>query len=269
MSNDSVIDRGRDSEPTSAHRIIGMLNVSLAGVMLLCGACSGFYLIMQVTLAPFSGAYMQSMQEGLHAQAKQEYEKRIAELQAQEAAAASEPEKAQLAAERQTLERKGPIQVQIPDMMSLYRDPRLMGYLVADPVTGVLVNALMLISGIGLIAAKNWARKLALWVAGLKIARLVLLYGYAIAVVVPLFAAQMGEIMEKTVASAPQRPGTQLPPNFGQTVAMFYGIALSASGVVMILGGAVYPIIMLWVLTRPKVKAACGELPTSLSAGLP
>jgi hypothetical protein len=269
MANDLSPDRSRAAQPTSAHRMIGMLNVSFAGVMLLCGACSGFYLLMQVTLAPFSGVYMQSMQEGLRAQGKQEHEKKIAALQAQEAAAATEPEKAQLAAERQALEQKGPVEIQIPDMMSLYRDPRLMGFLVADPLSGVLLNAFMLISGIGLFAAKNWARKLALWIAGFKIVRLVLLYGYAIVVVVPLFAAQLGEMMEKTVSSVPQRPGAPLPPQFGQTVAMFYGIALSASAVMMILGGAIYPIIVLWVLTRPKVKAACGEIPTGAPAGSP
>jgi len=247
-----------------------MLNVSFAGVMLLCGACSGFYLLLQVTMAPFSGAYMQSMQEGLHAQAKQEHEKKIAALQAQEDAATTEPEKSRIAAERQALEQKGPVEVQIPDMTSLYRDPWLMGFLVADPLSGMIVNSLMLISGIGLIAAKNWARKLALWVAGFKIARLVLLYGYAIVVVVPLFAAMMGEMMEKTISTVPQRPGAPLPANFGQSIAMFYGIALSAGAVMMILGGAVYPLVVLWVLTRSKVKAACGELSTKeLPAGSP
>lgn len=267
MASDFSPVGSRAAQPTTAHRMIGMLNVSFAGVMLLCGACSGFYLLMQVTLAPFSGAYMQSMQDGLHAQAKQEHQKRIDALQAEEAAATTEPEKARLAAERQTLEQKGPAEVKLPDMMSMYRDPWMMGFLVADPASGMPLNALMLISGIGLIAAKNWARKLALWVAAFKIVRLVLLYGYAIVVVVPVFAAKMGEMVESTVRSAPQRPGAQLPPQFGQTIAMFYGVSLSAGAVIMILGGAIYPCIVLWVLTRPKVKAACGELPAKLSAG--
>lgn len=267
MASEVAPDRNPAAQPASAHRMIGMLNVSFAGVMLLCGACSGFYLMLQVTMAPFSGAYMQSMQEGLHVQAKQEHQKRIAALEAEEAAASTEPEKARLAAERQALEQKGPAEVQFPDMLTLYRDPWLMGYMVADPATGLPLNALMLISGIGLIAAKNWARKLALWVAGFKIVRLVLIYGYAIVVVVPMFAAKMGEMVETTVRSAPQRPGAQLPPQFGQTVAMFYGVSLSAGAVIMILGGAIYPCIVLWVLTRPKVKAACGELPAELPAG--
>ena len=48
-------------------------------------------------------------------------------------------------------------------------------------------------------------------------------------------------------------------PPAGQTIATAYGIALTSSAVLMILFGAIYPAIMLWVLTRPKVKAACGE----------
>ncbi|MBL9121991.1 MAG: hypothetical protein JNG90_00030, partial [Planctomycetaceae bacterium] len=97
-------------------------------------------------------------------------------------------------------------------------------------------------------------------VAGLKIARLVLVYGFAIAVVVPLFAAMMGEMMEKTMSSMPQRAGGPPPAaQFGQGIAMFYGFALSAGAVLMVLVGMIYPLIMLWVLTRPKVKAACGD----------
>lgn len=249
---------------TSAHKMIGTLNVLFAGIMLLCGVCSGASVLMQVAMAPVSESYQKQMFEGMEAKMQQDREQRIAELKQQEEEAADDEQKAVYAAEREALEQQPPANMPMADIMAAYRDPRLIGYMIADFSSGILFNLLMLASGIGLIASRSWARIMGLWVAWLKIARLVLVYGFAIAVVVPVFSKAMGEMMDKM--QIPQQPGAPPMPDMGQTVATVYGIALSAGAVMMILFGAVYPIIMLWVLTRPAVKAACGEVPVQTSA---
>ena len=205
-SDTTSADRPASPPRTSAHRLIGMLNVSFAGVMLLCGACGSVSMLMQVAMAPLSEGYQRTMIEALKAQRQQEHDKSIAELKEQEEATENEEEKAQLAAQRKTLEAQPPADVPIADMMAAYRDPKLIGYLVADSITGLVLNALLLASGIGLLAARAWARKLAIWVAGLKIARLVLVYGFAIAFVIPTFSKQMGEVAEQMVGQLPSRP---------------------------------------------------------------
>lgn len=243
----------------SAHKMIGTLNILFAGIMLLCGACSGFGMLMQVAMAPLSEGYQKTMQEALLAQQQQVHQRQVDALQEQEDTTTDADEKARLAAARQQLESRKPVEVPMADMMGMYRDPTLVGFLVTDAVTGLILNALMLTSGIGLLAARGWARKLALWVGGLKIARLMLVYGFAIAVVVPFFATKMGEMVEKMISQMPQRPGAPPPAQISQAAAMGYGISLSAGAVIMIIGGVIYPIIVIWVLTRPHVKAACGE----------
>ena len=247
--------------PTSAHKMIGTLNVLFAGLMLLCGACSGVSALMQVAMAPMTEGYQKTMQETINAQAQKEQDKKIDALKEQEAAATTDEEKAELAAKRQALEDRPPPEIPMADMMAAYRDPRLIGYVIGDIASGLLLNIFLFISGIGLLAARAWARKMGLWVAALKIVRLVVVYGFAIAVVVPVFSEKMGEMMEKMTTQMQQQQPAGAPPmpQIGQTLAAVYGIAMSAGAVLMILFGTVYPIIMLWVLTRPKVKAACGE----------
>jgi hypothetical protein len=250
--------------PTTAHKLIGTLNVLFASALMLCGACSGVGLIMQVAMAPMSEEVQKNMQEAMQAQQKQELQKKIDDLKAREDAAPTDEEKSKLAAERQALELQPPLELPMADMMGVYRDPIFIGYLAADFTTAVVLNLLLLASGIGLLAAKAWGRKLGVWVAALKILRLVAVYGFALIFVVPVFSQKMGAMMDKFMAQAQQRqqqnqPGAPPMPPMGKTVGTVYGMLLSAGAVVMMLFGAIYPIVMLWVLTRPKVKAACGE----------
>ena len=46
-------------------------------------------------------------------------------------------------------------------------------------------------------------------------------------------------------------------------------VAVFVGAILMIVFGAIYPAIMLWVLTRTKVKAACGEPESEPAAGSP
>ena len=64
MANDpSAGAAPRPTPPTTAHKLIGTLNVLFACVMGLCGVCSGAGLLMQVAVAPMSEQVQQNMQE--------------------------------------------------------------------------------------------------------------------------------------------------------------------------------------------------------------
>src|SRR6202040_3864502 len=58
-------------------------------------------------------------------------------------------------------------------------------YLWADLATGPVLNLLMLASGVGLTQLRVWARKMALWVAVLKIVRILALTLIFTLVIVP------------------------------------------------------------------------------------
>ncbi|HEY2840811.1 MAG TPA: hypothetical protein VGJ26_16760 [Pirellulales bacterium] len=245
---------------TSAHKMIGTLNLIFASVLLLVGACCGVSVMGQVAMAPINDNFQKSMQEGINAQAKIERQKKIDELQAQEEAAATEADKEDLAAKRKLLEQQPLRQAPVVEMMAPYRSPKLIGYMVADLSTSLALNLLLFISGIGLLGAKSWGRRMGIWVAALKIIRLVLVYGFALFFVVPELSQKMGEMMEKMTAQvAQQQPGQPQMPQVGQTVGTVYGVMMSSGAVLMIIFGPIYPIVMLRVLTRPKVKLACGE----------
>jgi hypothetical protein len=114
-------------------------------------------------------------------------------------------------------------------------------------------NVLMLISGVGLIRLREWGRKLAVWVAALKIVRLIVLYGIFIMVMVPIFVKLILDMFEEMAQSLP--PGAGRPPIAGMTT--MFGTMFSVSAVAVMILGSIYPGIVLWLLTRPGVKAAC------------
>lgn len=275
MSTERFSDRPLSGQPpTSAHKMIGTLNLIFASVLLLCGLCMGGSTLMQLAVAPMT---QEAMHQQLEAQAKLEQQNKIDAIKAQEAVAISDEEKEKLAAARQALETQDPAEAPLAEMMddmnSMYRNPTLIGYTVTDFATGLLLNILMFASGIGLLAAKSWGRKLGVGVAILKIARLLILYGFAIFFVVPVVSDKMGDMVGKAAEQAqkqqPQRPNQPPLPQMDKTIKTVYNVMGTTSAVLMIVFGVIYPIIMWRVLTRPKVKLACGEVADVYPPALP
>ncbi len=249
--------------PTTAHKTIGTLNIVFAGLLLLCGLCSGVQMGSQLVLAPF----MQNVQQQVAVQAEKERQKKIETLEKQEAAAKTDQEREKIQEKRKALDDQ-PDPPEFADMFSWANDARIMGYAGVDILSSLVLNVLMLIAGIGLLSSREWARKMGLWVAGIKVLRLVVLYSFAIVVVVPVYAQKMGEMFEKMEKmQAQMQPGRAAPPMppVAAQIATGYAIAMTGGAVLMIIGGSVYPIISLWVLRRQNVKAACGR--SGLGAG--
>jgi hypothetical protein len=239
---------------SSAPKTIGILNIIFAALLLLCGVCSGMNIMMQSAMGPMMAMHQQQFQQALEA----ERQEQIQRLQAQEQAAQDEQEKADLRAQQERL--KAQPLPRMPNIMGFMQDPLVQGYYIVDIFSGLLLNALLLISGIGLVGMKEWGRVTALWTAGLKIVRLVVLYGFFAVVGVPVivqqFTAMFRQMLDEFGRMAP--PGQKMPgPNELAQMGTGMGIMMTASAVAIIIFGVIYPVIMLIVLTRPNVKAAC------------
>src|SRR5262249_60773405 len=117
----------------------------------------------------------------------------VRQLEAREVAAPVGGQRSLLRNERRALEASHDSDVERHlDLPAINRDLLWMSwYFCADFVTGPVLNLLMLAAGIGLTQLRVWARTLALWVAVLKLVRLVVLTASFVVVVVPLVAGAL------------------------------------------------------------------------------
>jgi hypothetical protein len=242
--------RPKTAIPTS----IGVLNITFGSVLLLCGICTGLNMAMQSAMMPMFGQQQQQFQQIMEA----ERAKQLKDLKKLEEAAPNAEEKATFEGQRKALEAQ-PIP-KMPDMAKFYEEVNIPAYGIADAVSGLILNILMVIAGIGLLGFKEWARQLGLWVAALKMVRLVALYGFFAIVMAPniskAFTSMFQEMAEGMAKGAPPGQKVPAPAEFAQ-MGMAMGVMMTAFAIGMIIFGAIYPIIVLILLSRPRVKAAC------------
>ena len=140
-------------------------------------------------------------------------------------------------------------------------------YLRLDVLTSPILNLLLVVSGIGLILRKNWARILALATAALKLIRLVGLTAFLVSSVIPgvsdafdsLLATETGrqiiaQKIEEQQAQQGAPPGGPMPSP-EEIARVLRGIG-TGGAIFVACFGSVYPIIVLILLTRPGARAA-------------
>jgi len=147
----------------STPRLFGILSI----IFSILAACVSAYVL---AMALFMPMLAETMEEARKA-AQEASEEELKALEEQEAAATTEEEKAdlqdELQAEREALELM-PKPVQMHPFGAM-QDPKVGLYNIVNGSSGLFLNLLMFISGVGLLYRKEWARKLTLWVAGIKI----------------------------------------------------------------------------------------------------
>jgi hypothetical protein len=229
---------------TAIPKTIGILNIIFGFLLLLCVVCSSMNLIMQQAMAPVMAGMQQDIQRQLDGQRQLQ----LQNLQDLEKLALDEGEKAALRAKRQALQAQPAPKA--PNFGNLAPNAVVQGYMIAEAVSGFLLNILMIVAGIGLLIYKQWARVLAIWVALLKIIRLIVLYSIYIAVVVPnaveQFTGFFKEVIEEAEKAAPA--GQKLPGAALDQFAAFIAVGMSAFAIGMIIVGVIYPIIVLILL---------------------
>jgi hypothetical protein len=239
-----------EGPPTSIPRVIGIMNIIFAGLLLLCGLWQIVNVALQSTMAPMMAGQQAQAQKAMEQQRQAE----LRDLQQREKASKDPQEKAALQAQEKALQAQ-PVP-NLPDMTQFMNNPRTKTFTLADAATGMLLNILLLVSGIGLLKYREWGRVTALWVAALKIVRLIALYSFFIVAIVPDAVQQFRRIFEEMAKAGP--PGQKGPgPEQFATFATAMGIAMTVYGILMILIGSIYPLVVLILLTRPRVKAAC------------
>lgn len=246
-------------------RTIGIFNLIFGGLLLLCGlGCLNLSVpgLLKNPNYRIDPKQVDQVTEQMRRQI-------ITELRQKEASAPTEAEKARLRGERQQIEANpGSFAARIDIRQANRALKDLWRYVWAEVVSGPVLNLLLLISGIGLILLKNWARVLAVVVAALKLVRLVALCAFATVVVLPgltrmaddMARTEVGKaVMTKSMEDQRARQGGAAPAQ--QMSAEDLVRVLKAFGMVYFLAvtclGAIYPVIVLVVLTRPGARAAC------------
>lgn len=242
---------------TGIPRTIGILNIVFGVLLLLCGVCSGLNVVTQSAFGPMIAAQQKQVQQALEA----ERQAKLKKLQEQEEAAEDEEQKAAIRAQHKLVQAQ-PVPV-VPDTSKFMTAPGLQSYMIADALSGIMLNVLMMISGIGLLAFKEWARVVALWVAAVKILRLAALYGYFALAVAPVMAQQFRAMFEEMAKAAP--PGQKaISPEELATISTSMGVMMTGSAIGIMVLGFIYPAVVLILLTRSSVKAAFAVRSTGL-----
>jgi hypothetical protein len=243
-------------------RTMGILNIVFGSLLILAGLGK----VVSTLYMPAVSAMMRAQQAKMEADALAKEQEDVADLLAglaeREKAATTPAQKEEIEAERAAIRsRPKPF---VPNMTAgteVAQDPAFVRFNWGEILTGLALNAPMLASGIALLRLREWGRRLALWVAGLKLVRLLVLTIASLIVVAPLMTRMMGQEFEK-VGTQMQQAGRGAGPVQAQQLKQmrfFTGIAMTASYVGFYALGAIYPAVVLRVLTRPGVRAACND----------
>jgi hypothetical protein len=234
-------------------KVVGILNIVFASGILLCGLCTSVYIAMMPGLLKATV----TMQKEAVKRFEEEQKADLKKLEDAEQVAKTDEEKAEIEKERIEVRSRPKPNFGFNDPTALgFDDPKLKGFMWLDMLTSVVLNVMMLVAGIALVNRKPLGIKLGLWTAGLKILRLIAIYSiFAIAIVPPL-AQGMAKLAIQAMNA--QVTGKPMPPTIDQAFFVrTYTVTYTVMAVGMILVGSIYPIITLWLLSRPGARAAC------------
>jgi hypothetical protein len=260
MAMSNALPPGYAVPNTSLPKTTGTLNIIFASVVLL-------FVLLQIGMtlvAPMLIEFAQSSVREAQAKAVTSRKQQIAALKKDEAEAKTEEEKKQIRAQIKAIEdRPLPAGPDVKALVGKLDTPMMRAYSWTDMGTALILNVLMLASGIGLLRLKESARRLAIWVAGLKIARLVILMVVQVVFILPVTTKMQQEMIADMGGSgAPNAQAAQMTAKMGAA-------AGSAMTLILSVLSMVWPILMIVLLTRPGSRAAClaASKPPSVEAG--
>jgi hypothetical protein len=248
-------------------KTLGVLNLVIGGLLVLGGACCGLSWVM----TPFMNRGMEEATRKTQAQAAETRKARIEALEHREKTAQTEEDKQQAKAEREKLEaEKEDVTLNFSFQMDM--GWQTTAYFAAEMVTGLILNIALMVAGVGLIRLAHWGRTLSLWVAGLKLAYLLILNAVLALVVAPELGRKFGEYVDRQMesvqrmAAAKGQPAAPMVLPKGQ-MGMIYAVYFMIYAVLSVFIGAIYPAILLWLLNTPGVRAACAGPKPALEPG--
>jgi hypothetical protein len=236
-------------------RTFGWLNVVFGVILLLAGA----YSVAMFFLAPRVLRWVQGQVQPLIDFQKQQRDSKIAELKKQEEAAKTEAEKKEFQDRRAAIESAAaPPNDMFADIQNwnIYNDRRVATYFWREVSAGILLNLLMIIAGIGLLRAAEWARRLTVGVSWIKIARRLAMIATTMLLIMPITTGKVREVYAKMDAQI-AKGGGRTPPFPLTSMAPIIAVATAAGTVFEGVVASVYPALAIWYLTRPRARAAC------------
>jgi hypothetical protein len=236
-------------------RSFGLMNIIFGAILLLMAIGYGAFYVYGPKIQKYFSQPFQQIQE----KQKSDRAAKIAELKAAESAAKTDAEKQTLAAERAAVEAKVELDMSAFEelqKMNAYTEPKLAIYEIFDISTAVVLNVLMIVAGGGLMALAEWARRLAIWVARLKILRWIAMIIGSMVWIIPMTLEKTEPAMAALDAQI-KASGSGAPPF---SLSMFARWSIIAGVLIMVCSAiiaCVYPAILLWYLSRPAARAAC------------
>ncbi len=134
------------------------------------------------------------------------------------------------------------------------QDRRVKIYNAVETASGLALNGLMILAGAALIGLREWGRKAALAVAGIKLVRLAVLVGVSVFVMVPIQVASMSKELIEVKA---QMNGAAASPAMVMISPQWISAQSMAGLILNALVASIYPILLLIKLNNARVRAAC------------
>jgi hypothetical protein len=235
-------------------KTLGILNIIFGVLLVLYGLCQVGGLLAAPALVQFAEKTVKDVQAQQEAQQK----KQLKDLDDRAAAAKTDEEKQAIEKEKaNVLAAPPPPQpVDMSAMTGQLRDPTVMAYSYLQFGTGVLMNILLIVAGIGLIRLTSWGRSLSLWLAGLQIVRLAIIAAVGLVVIQPITAVNTEKMLAKMEADAKVQggaPGAAASVQAARTMAGMSSLFIVA----YLVFGSIYPVVTLILLNSAGARAAC------------
>lgn len=246
-------------------KTFGVLNALLGGLLFLCGGgCLRAELPFLLDNNPLQVAAGQA--EEVVEQMRRQL---VIDLRASEGSTPAGPAREGIVKARTRIESQAN-DVASLDFAKVNADlPWVTRYLWADGLTGPPLNLALVAGGLGLAFRKNWGRVLSVWTAAAKVVRLTALAGLFAFAVVPhlgrtarefarseLIGVIVRGVFKAQEAVSPGKHSVTLLLSAEETIRATQSACYGLAGLVLCFG-AIYPVVLLIVLTRPSVRLAC------------
>jgi hypothetical protein len=230
-------------------KTLGVLNIVFGAILL----AYSWLMIGGFAFNGMSAGPAQALEKAVRDQARIEHDETIRRLEALEQRASYEPARDLFRAERLRREEEEPRMPAAAEMIMM--GSRMQGMMVwtgLGAVLGLGLNLLLIASGVGLVQRVEWGRRLGLWAAGLKMPLVVVMQLLWLVWIVPSLSRAIGE----SVGGMLNAQGGGMPANM-PNMTQLYAVIYTLWGVFVLVAGSIYPIILLVMLRRPGLKAAC------------
>ncbi len=158
----------------------------------------------------------------------------------------------------------------LDDAFSLNSDRRIQIYTYTESATGIVLNVCLIVAGCGLLALAEWARRMAIAIAWLKLARWAVIVGVTMLLIIPITTEKMNKMFTNIGKQATGKSGRAGSPFPATSLAQMSAVVSAVTSVATAVIASIYPVCLIWFLTRPRARAAClaaSKPPISLLGG--